>query len=458
MEKIPGRFAYILSGVAVAVLTVLWVVVGTRCQPKDQFAHFRKSYYLFLRQTRKPDEPPGPTGPPTIVVDRLLDRVLFPSGKVVEFTVDLGKGLFRRAEDPEWVYYAVTDRGPSLSCAESARLLDGKPLCPVGTAFVLPDVGPSIYRLRLDFEDETYDVEQVTPLLGRNGETISGMPNCAGDGQPAWSAFGASLNPDPEGLDPEAIVRLKDGTYWLAEEYGPSLVHVDFEGHVLARLVPRGHGTALASAPYPVAEVLPAVYRHRLPDMGLSALGLSPEGEELYALFERPLARPNVEAAHGSSHLRLLVLDPDRRRPTAEHVYVLDQPSDFGFESGEPTIVAMLALSRGNLLVMERLGGTARIFLVELVLASNILGDEWDDPERSPSLETADLAQSSVKPVSKSLVLQVTGENARGALLHGMALMGENTLVLGTASEWGLTGRKTLLRKINILDQDTQAP
>lgn len=39
-------------------------------------------------------------------------------------------------------------------------------------------------------------------------------------------------------LDPESFVRLRDGSYWVGDEFGPFLVHVDARGQVLAPPVP----------------------------------------------------------------------------------------------------------------------------------------------------------------------------------------------------------------------------
>ena len=44
---------------------------------------------------------------------------------------------------------------------------------------------------------------------------------------------GHRLAPDPGGVDPEALVRLADGTFWVGEEYGPSLLRVAADGRIL---------------------------------------------------------------------------------------------------------------------------------------------------------------------------------------------------------------------------------
>jgi hypothetical protein len=54
----------------------------------------------------------------------------------------------------------------------------------------------------------------------------SGITNLLSNTEVAYDTAGNPLPFDPEGLDTEALVRLNDGTFWLGEEYAPSLVHV----------------------------------------------------------------------------------------------------------------------------------------------------------------------------------------------------------------------------------------
>lgn len=53
-------------------------------------------------------------------------------------------------------------------------------------------------------------------------------------------------------VDPESLVRAADGTFWVGEEFGPSLLHVDARGQVLGRFrVPEEDGGLLRSPDAP---------------------------------------------------------------------------------------------------------------------------------------------------------------------------------------------------------------
>ena len=78
-------------------------------------------------------------------------------------------------------------------------------------------------------------------------------------------------------------------TFWLADEHGPSLVHLARDGRVLERWLPRGR--ALVGAEYPVAEILPAALARREADRGLESLAATGEGRFLYAMMEGPPVR-----------------------------------------------------------------------------------------------------------------------------------------------------------------------
>src|SRR6185369_1301645 len=103
-----------------------------------------------------------------------------------------------------------------------------------------PDIGPTICQLRL--QGSAVSLLRRIPLRGDSGRAISGLPIPAGaaDVEPAFDLTGAPLGTDPSGADTEAIVALSDGTFWIGDEYGPSLMQVGPEGRVLQRWVPKG--------------------------------------------------------------------------------------------------------------------------------------------------------------------------------------------------------------------------
>jgi glycerophosphoryl diester phosphodiesterase len=93
-------------------------------------------------------------------------------------------------------------------------------------------------------------------------------------------------------FDIESVVRAKDGSFWIGEEFGPFLLHVDRRGRVLSAPVPFVGGKSPDNPTLTAGETA-NVPRSR----GFEALAASPDGRHLY---------PIVEGA--------LVNDPDKRR------------------------------------------------------------------------------------------------------------------------------------------------
>ncbi len=80
------------------------------------------------------------------------------------------------------------------------------------------------------------------PLKGTDGKELNGLSNPlkATNTEGAYGPDGKAIPLSPNGFDSEALVRLSDGTFWLAEEYGGSIAHIAADGTVLKRLVPAG--------------------------------------------------------------------------------------------------------------------------------------------------------------------------------------------------------------------------
>ncbi|WP_454044440.1 esterase-like activity of phytase family protein [Cellulosimicrobium sp. Marseille-Q8652] len=85
-------------------------------------------------------------------------------------------------------------------------------------------------------------------------------------------------------LDIESVVRAKDGSFWIGEEFGPFLVHVDATGKVLSAPVPSPDGKSPAN-PYLAPGETPRVGSSR----GFEALAGSRDGRYLYPVLEGAL-------------------------------------------------------------------------------------------------------------------------------------------------------------------------
>lgn len=367
--------------------------------------------------------------PPSLAA---LQNAAFPGSLPDASPIRLGSlfsGLAHRPADGADVFWGLTDRGPNDEVAAGGgriRRID------------LPRHAPAILRLRAG--DGGLAVEQAIHIKAPDGRPAGGLPNLPGHDEEPWDAEGRRLAFDPNGIDPEALVRLGDG-FFVAEEYAPSVLRLDAEGRVLGRHVPRGLG--LAGAAYPVNETLPALYAKRNRNRGFESLALTPDGTRLYAVLQSPLLHPDRQTGEASRILRVLVLDAGSLAPVAEHVVVAEAAASFGesdqaeVKVGDATAATALAL-----LLVEGVDARARVYRADFSRASNLLGSRWDDPAARPALEslTPDaLRAHGIVPAAKSVVADLASL-PRGApqKIEGLALVDPVTLALGNDNEFGV--------------------
>lgn len=125
-------------------------------------------------------------------------------------------------------FYAITDRGPNADYPHGSL---GK-----GKMFPVPDYTPRIGLFEVTSKGTVKQLKTI--LLKRpDGTPITGLPNTSalgGTGETPYDASGdpivvnsqqpfeQSKNPlklDDYGLDPEGVVALRDGTFWVSDEY-----------------------------------------------------------------------------------------------------------------------------------------------------------------------------------------------------------------------------------------------
>ena len=346
----------------------------------------------------------------------------------------VGSDLWHGPADPPDELWMVTDRGPR------GRGDDGKDR----QAFAIPEYTPIILHVRLGGagSDGVAGVEvlETIPIVGQSGQPVTGLPNLDGrDERPVDYRAKARLAYNPSGLDPEGLARTPNGDFWIADEYGPSLVHLDASGTVLKRFVPAG--LAFDGADYPVAPVLPAIFAKRAHDGGFEGLTASPDGGTLYLAMQGPLSNPNNDTAERSRNARILVFDVASEQVTAEYVYRFESIWAFDpsrkADPDDMRITALALTGGGQLLVLERTPNAARLYLADPGPATNILGTRWDDPATRPSLEAAEsLAAVNVLPLVKTLALDLTPLPGVPGKLEGLAILDPSTVVLANDNDF----------------------
>src|SRR5439155_20042153 len=198
----------------------------------------------------------------------------------------------------------------------------------------------------------------------------------------AWSSNGQNrIGFDPNGIKAgDLTIDPRDGSYWLSEEYGPSILHVSGDGTILLRLVPAGLN--LDAPGEHVQPVLPADLLMRQENRGLEGLGMSPDGMTLIAMMQQPLANPDRRTGESSRNNRILTLDiSDSAAPRMSGVYVYleETAKQAGGDSQQNDIQvnALAAVSATRAIVVERSDGANShlntVFGFDLAGATNLL-------------------------------------------------------------------------------------
>lgn len=344
------------------------------------------------------------------------------------------------------VSWTLTDRGPNGAIGKGSTKQ---------RTLLAPDFAPALVRLRIPVGDQAGEarIETVVPMTGRSGKSMTGRPNGVGRDEPIIdAASGEPLPADHNGIDPEGLVVLPDGSFWVSEEYRPSLLRMSAEGRVCERHVPAG--VSLPRADARVIDDLPAAYGNRRDNRGFEGLALSPDATRLSVLLQSPLDHPRKGAATQTGNVRLLVVDAGSGRPVAEHVYRLGDPADpawasVGAAPDDGKLCGLAALADGALLVLEQADGSlARLYRVDPTAATDTLPRTLA-ADAEPLETIADLRAVGIEPLPKVLVADLAPLLPRirsdiglppgtAVKLEGLAVLDERRVLFVNDNDFGV--------------------
>lgn len=305
------------------------------------------------------------------------------AGQLIRLGAFSGLVFLGEDADGRLQFLTHTDRGPN---PEPIELADGAQQ----RVFLLPDFQPRLVFLEAELTSGSLSVTKQIFLTGTEGNALTGIPPSDGHQEIPLDLFGNPLTPDPCGADLEGLAVAADGTYWMAEEYGPSVLRFSAGGKLLESLKP-GAG-------------LPELLKKRRLNRGFEGLALC--GERLYAIVQSPFT--------GSHEVLVVEVDWAAGKTVAQFTYPLDEKSD---RVGDIT-----AIAPGKLLVIEQ--------------------DGKDGPESHKRLYLAQLSDttSGQERVSKKFLLDLTHAGIFEEKAEGVALVPGHGVAIAVDNDFGLDG------------------
>jgi len=244
-------------------------------------------------------------------------------------------------------FYGLTDRGPNVTAPDGVTKIEP-----------LPTFDPAIGKFTMDGTKAI--LEKKIPLRAANGAPYNGLVNTqASTGETIQDLSGKVLPASPNGYDSEGLVAMKDGSFWVSDEYGPFITHFDSKGRQIGRLSPFNGS-------------LPAELAQRVPNKGMEGLTITPDGKTLVGMMQSALQTPDLTAKPAQvTTLRIVTYDL-KSHATHEYIYLLTDPKTNGGAVSEIT-----ALSNTKFVVDERDGNFEpnafkRLYSIDISKATDV--------------------------------------------------------------------------------------
>ncbi|PKF63775.1 phytase esterase-like protein [Psychromonas sp. psych-6C06] len=357
-------------------------------------------------------------------------------------------------------FYALTDRGPNATYKKGAL---GK-----GKIFPVADYTPRIGLFELQGNGSIKQLKTI--LLKRpDGTPITGLPNSSafgGTGETPYTAtgkpivedmalpFDAEKNPiklDDFGLDGEGLVALKDGSFWVSDEYGPHLVHFDSQGIEIGRINPFVTDSRAKLN-------LPAEFANRRPNRGMEGLAVTQDQATLIGTMQSTMFNPNKKV----KKLNLVRLVTVNLKTQKIQQFIYQQEKNQNANSGIATLSdsTFLVIERDGRFLRDTQGAMKHIYRIDISEATDLESiannsalkqdDKLGLLINGQTLEQAVfehgwkiLEAHDIKPVSKTLVVDlVKAVNYPHDKLEGMWLRGPHSLAVVNDDDFATWSKK----------------
>jgi hypothetical protein len=273
------------------------------------------------------------------------------------------------------------------------------------------------------------------PLHDKDGP-VSGLPLPSTlIGSTNEAALSDTLQPvssDPRGLDTEGITPDGKGGFWLSDEYGPFLIHVDQQGKILEKYAPTP-----TAGEQGVATGLPNILKWRQPNRGFEGVTRLPNGQLLVAV--QSTLDIEGKSKNTAQFTRLMSFDPTTGK-TAMYGYPIDV--DSYKKAKDAKIGDIVALDNQHILLVEQGSDKDKqminkIYLVDLTDASDLAA--FDSSGTAPEFDDAKtLAKRGIKLAQKREIADLRKLGWQHEKVEGLALIDNHRIAILNDNDFGL--------------------
>lgn len=316
-----------------------------------------------------------------------------------------------RSKEGKLQFLTHTNQGPVMQKSVKEEITQ--------QTLVLPEFQPRLVFFEVDLEMKSVKITRQIPLKQPNGKPLSGrLPQMSQ--YRSVDLFGKPLAYDVYGMDLEGIDQAEDGSYWLAEQYGPSIAHFSKQGSLVNLLKP-GKG-------------LPKILEMRKGKNGFE--GIAVTGKKLYATMQ-PLVNKDT-----SRVLRMVEVDLLGSRTLGQYVYLLE--ADGGQKIEDMALLGprhLLFLEKGHSIDGEK---TKKVFLANMEEATNLQLLPEKIAGVGGSLEEMserDLANENIRPIKKKILMDLSEAGIKEKKVEGMDLVEGSYLAFISNNNYMLSGK-----------------
>ena len=368
---------------------------------------------------------------PAIAVDKHAKILTTTPNGIILRNGGYGSSMVQDPNDKA-VFYLLTDRGPNVAEAATGSIM-----------IATPDFVPQIGKFRLTGDSLT--LESVILLKNSAGVNLNGLPNPVNAGGTGEKPFDINNNPlalSEDGMDSEGMAMAPDGSFWISDEYGPHIIHVDRTGRTLEKINPFSTG----------ARKLPLVLAKRRANRGMEGLTITPDGKTLVGIMQFPLYNPSAAAVANSLVIRIVTFDITSGA-NKQFVYMMDNPS-------LQAVSEITAIDNNNFLVLERDGLFAtdanrstvfkKIFKINISTATDISdaanganGKLFGGKTIEELKDAATLAANGITPVTKTLIADLMKDIPTlypHDKAEGMVIVNSTMIAVSNDDDFGITG------------------